>query len=331
MDEEEIQVAIVLPNQMDFSNNKFSMIISGPPGIGKTTLALSAPNPILVDLDKGLGRVKARHRRAAIVCDKYEEVVKDLESPELGNYETIIIDTGGSLVTYLQDWAIRDNPTVNRQKNGAISLKGFGAVKSEFVRFTDRLKYTLDKNVIYVFHTTEEKDGDATRQRLLCDGAARNLVWQPCDLGCFMQMVGDKRVLGFSPTENYFAKGCHGISGLRENPTLRDGDANDFLTRLFDEAKANIEAENEAFRAQESAYQEAMEAGREAIKAISSAESAAHVVELLRELPQVLTSKSELRSLFKLRINELGISWDRGLKQYVDSKPQESAANLQSA
>ena len=40
-------------------------------------------------------------------------------------------DTGEAFVTYLQDWAMRTNPAQNRQKNGAPSLKGFGAVKEE--------------------------------------------------------------------------------------------------------------------------------------------------------------------------------------------------------
>ena len=173
-------MAVVTPNEMDFSNKNFSMIISGSPGIGKTTLALSAPNPILVDFDGGISRVKARHRKTTIVGDTYEEVLKDLEtSSAVKAAETIVIDTGGALITYLQDWAMRDNPTLNKQKNGAISLKGFGAVKSEFVRLTNKLQYTMKKNVIYVFHTTEEKDGDVTKQRLMCEGAARNIVWQP--------------------------------------------------------------------------------------------------------------------------------------------------------
>ena len=151
-------MAILEPDQMDFSGKKFSMIIAGAPGSGKTTLAMSAPSPILVDLDKGVSRIKAMHRRTTIVCDNYEELLQDIQSDAVKRAETIVIDTGGSLVTYLQDWAMRDNPSLNRQKNGAISLKGFGAVKNEFTRFTNMLQYTMDKNIIYIFHTVEEKD-----------------------------------------------------------------------------------------------------------------------------------------------------------------------------
>ena len=96
---------ILRPNEMDFSDKNFSMIISGSPGIGKTTLALSAPDPVLIDFDKGISRVRAQHRKTAIVCDTYEEVLKDLDSPEVRQARTLVLDTGGAFITYLQDLA----------------------------------------------------------------------------------------------------------------------------------------------------------------------------------------------------------------------------------
>lgn len=48
---------IVKPEEMDFSGRKIAMIVAGVPGIGKTTLALSAPKPLLIDLDDGVSRV----------------------------------------------------------------------------------------------------------------------------------------------------------------------------------------------------------------------------------------------------------------------------------
>ena len=42
---------IVKPENMDFSKKNIIMIISGLPGVGKTTLALSAPDVVLIDAD----------------------------------------------------------------------------------------------------------------------------------------------------------------------------------------------------------------------------------------------------------------------------------------
>ena len=310
-------MAIFKPDEMDFSRKNFSMIISGSPGIGKTTLALSAPEPVLIDFDKGVSRVRAQHRRLTIEADTYEEVLRDMEAPEVKAAKTIIIDTGGSFITFLQDWAMRDNPTLNRQKNGAISLKGFGAVKSEFCRFTNHLQYVMNKNVIYVFHTVEEKDGDITKQRLLCEGAARNIVWQPCDLGCFIQMVGGDRFLGFSPTEQYFAKGCFGISGLIKVPSLDDGAPNDFVSRLFDRARENIAREAVEFGAEKGRYDAVMAQAREIVAGVDDPASALKASARMKELHHCLTSEKEARAIFTDRLQELGLRWDREAGAYV--------------
>ena len=37
-------MAIVRPEQMDFSNKRFNLVLAGPPGVGKTTMAMSAPD-----------------------------------------------------------------------------------------------------------------------------------------------------------------------------------------------------------------------------------------------------------------------------------------------
>lgn len=309
------------PIDMSFSDKKFSMILYGSPGLGKTTLALSAPAPVLIDFDRGVSRVKAYHRKTTIMCSTYEEVLEDIRSPEIKDCQTIIIDTGGSFVTYLQDWAMRTNPAQNRQKNGALSLKGFGAVKQEFQRFTNMVRDTMNKNIIYIFHSDEQKDKDGNpMQRLQCEGAARNLVWQPCDLGAYMQMIGNRRVVNFTPTDEFFAKGCYGIDGQREVPTIGLTDKNDFLTRLFDEARANIDAENDAFIPIKEQYDAVMADAREIIAAINTAEEANAAAEILPNLEHALTSKKECSALLNERAKEIGLVWDKTNKKYISSE-----------
>ena len=300
------------PEEMTFSDKKFSMLLYGAPGVGKTTLALSAPDPIIIDFDRGMSRVKAQHRKTAIFCDTYEEVLTDIKSPEVSNCQTLIIDTGGSFVTFLQDWAMRTNPTVNRQKNGAISLKGFGAVKSEFSRFTSMVKDVMNKNIIYVFHSQEQQDKDGNaQQRLMCEGAAKNIVWTPCDFGGYVQMIGDQRVICFSPEQEFFAKGCHGINGKYTIPNLGDADSNDFLTRIFDKAKANIEAENEAFAPIREQYDKTMIQVQDIIENIVDAETANAAVSSIPALKHVLTSEKEARAMLKARTDELGLKYTK--------------------
>lgn len=312
------------PEELTFEGKKFSMILYGAPGVGKTTLALSAPNPILIDFDRGISRVKAPHRKATIVCETYEEVLKDINSPEMKEFETIVIDTGGSFVTFLQDWAMRSNPAVNKQKNGGISIKGFGAVKQEFQRFTSLIRDTMNKNIIYVFHSDEQKDKDGnSQQRLLCEGAAKNIVWQPCDFGGYVQMIGETRVISFTPTQEFFAKGCYGIEGQRPLPTLKITDKNDYLSRLFDEARANIAAEDEAFSGIKEQYEKVMTEAKAIIDSITNAEEATQAAQYIPTMNHALTSKRETSSMLGAKAKELGLVWDKEQKKYSVPETEE--------
>lgn len=320
-------MSIVHPEDMQFNDETFSMIIYGSPGIGKTTLALSAPAPVLMDFDHGSKRVKAYHRKETMSVKDYFEVLDDLESPEVKNAKTLIIDTGGSLVTYLQDWAKKVDPKTNCQKDGkTISIKGFGAVKAEFQRFTNYIRDVLHKNVIYVFHSDEQKGTDGNPiQRLQCEGAARNIVWQPCDFGGFVQMVGTTRTITFTPTEEFFAKGCFGISGTRTIPELTGPNVpNDFLTKLFAEAQANIAAENEYFAPLREQYEKVMAEASALISDIDSPEAANAAGAAIGKMEHSLTSYSEIKTMFREKIAELGYVFDRETKLYSE-RPVEQA------
>lgn len=69
---------IVKPENMDFTNKNIIMIISGLPGVGKTTLALSAPDVVLIDADEGMARVKPEHRKDSSMVKTYEELLEDI-------------------------------------------------------------------------------------------------------------------------------------------------------------------------------------------------------------------------------------------------------------
>lgn len=314
---------IVTPENMSFDSKKFSMILYGSPGVGKTTLALSAPDPILIDFDRGMSRVKAQHRKPAIFCNTYEEVLNDIQSPAMKDFQTIVVDTGGSFITFLQDWAMRSDPKVNRQKNGAISLKGFGAVKQEFVRFTNYVKDTLDKNLIYVFHSQEQsdKDGNAT-QRLMCEGAAKNIVWTPCDFGGYVQMIGNQRVVCFTPEQEYFAKGCHGITGQIAVPELGPNDENNFISKLFDIAKANIAAEADAYAPIKAQYEAVMETVRKMLESVTDAESANKVSADIQALAHASTSLKESSKLLKDKAASIGLVYSKSAAGFIKA-PKE--------
>ena len=305
-------MAIVKPENMDFSNKNIIMIISGLPGVGKTTLALSAPDVLLIDADEGMSRVKPEHRRDSSVCKTYEEILADIKAAE-GQYKTIVIDTCGALIESLKEWAMRIDKKASKA-SGGISLQGFGVVKSEFIRLSAELRKKF--NVVFLFHESKEKEGDETFYNIVCEGSARTLVWQPADLGAHLHIVNGERMLGFTPTMNYNAKSAYGIKGLVKVPELADGDKNNFLEKLFETVKKNIAAESASLLEQKKLYDEAMKAGTAIINSLEKPEDVPAKQAELNKVNHALTSLTELKAMFKTRMDELDIVYNKETKAY---------------
>lgn len=324
------------PNEVVANAKKMRLLIAGFPGIGKTTLALSAPKPLHIDVDRGVDRVQAKNRCDFIQPETYEGLLEDLNS-DLSDYETLVFDTGGKLLDLMKPYVIRQD-SKNGQKDGqTLSIKGYGAVGKEFQRLMDYAFYQLNKNVVVIFHAKEEKDGDATKLRILVEGSTKDNVWQPMDLGGFMEMYNNKRTIGFSNCERYFAKGTHGIQGIIELPNLDDPSVpNDFLTRLFKQVNQNILDEQKFFEEQKEKYEEVMNEVVPMIETMTI-DTVDQVVEKMKTVNHVLTSEKELKHKFKERITELNLVWNKETKKYeekveeIKDDPKEISNNTESA
>lgn len=139
-----------------------------------------------------------------------------------------------------------------------------------------------------------------------------------------MHVLGGKRLLGFTPTDEYFAKGCYGIKGLIEVPDLKPGQKNDFLTRLFAQARQNIASEMEAYLPQRNAYDAAMEEGLAVIATIEDLKDLNAAAGQIGQMQHALTSKKELGAALNAKAKELGATYNKEAKAYVQ-------ANMQSA
>ena len=302
------------PENMDFSDKNIIMIISGLPGTGKTTLALSAPDVLLIDTDEGMARVNPAHRKDASICKTYEEILADIKAAE-GQYKTIVIDTCGALIEYLKDWAMRTDRKASKN-DGGFSLQGYGIIKSEFIRLSSELRKKF--NVIFLFHENMTKNGDdGVFYELVVEGSTRTLVYQPADLAAHLFIQGGRRYLGFTPTEQYSAKAAYGIKGLVEVPELNEGDDNNFLTKLFAKVRANLSKESEAASAQTKQYEEIIAEAKNLLALLEKPEEVNDCVKMIKSMPHVLTSEKECTAMIKSRLAELNIVWDKKAKQYV--------------
>ena len=304
---------IVKPTEMNFSNKNIIMIISGLPGTGKTTLALSAPDVLLIDTDEGMARVNPAHRKDASICKTYEEVLADIKAAE-GQYKTIVIDTCGALIEYMKDWAMRTDPKASK-KDGGFSLQGYGIIKSEFIRLSAELRKKF--NVIFLFHESMTKVDENVFYELVVEGSARTLVYQPADLAAHLFIQNGKRYLGFTPTEQYSAKSAYGIKGLIEVPELKEGEENNFLTKLFAKVRSNLAAESAALTPEKEKYDVAISIAKKMVDSVNSPEQVQEVFEGLKRLDHALTSEKEATAMLKARCKELDIVFDKNKKAYV--------------
>lgn len=321
---------IVKPESLTFADKKIRMLIAGYPGIGKTTLALSAPKPLYIDVDLSAERINRDilNMAAGVTQPRdYEELRRDLGlgcsdmelqvvKNNLKEFETIVIDTGGKLLTIMGQYGKGIEPKYG-QRDGSLSLKGYGWLGKEFQRFLDHCIYQLDKHIVIVFHTVEDKDGDDTKLRIKAEGSSKNSVWEVMDLGGFMEMRGTARTIGFSNCERYFAKGTRGIHGIRQIPELAPGVPNDFLTKLFAEYNAVSAKESEQGAAEKAAYDQAMQTGRALIAGVTDLDTANAIFPDFMKVPHALTSKRELHTEWNAKCKALGLFYDKVLGKYT--------------
>lgn len=327
---------IVKPENLTFSDKKVRILIAGFPGIGKTTLALSAPKPLYIDVDLSAERINRDVLNLAAGVSQprdYNELRQDLGigcsemelatvRKNLADFQTIVVDTGGKLLAIMGQYGKSIEPKYG-QRDGSLSLKGYGWLGKEFQRFLDHIIYKLDKHIVIVFHTVEEKDGDDTKLRIKAEGSSKNAVWEVMDLGGFMEMRGNQRTIGFSNCERYFAKGTRGVHGVYAIPELTPGTPNDFLAKLFQEYNAVSAREAEKAAEDKAAYEAAMAEGTGIIAEIVDADTANEAMPKFKAISHALTSYKELTAVWNERIKECGLMFDKEQKKYVPQPVNE--------
>ena len=228
--------------------------ITGVCGIGKTTLALSAPKPLLLDTDNGIHRVQSEYRSDVVQVKSYQDILDVLEE-DLSDYETIVIDTLGELVNFmLKYFADKDKSLITR--GGTLNIKVWGLVKTEFESLKLKLQL-LNKHLIFVSHVKEDKDGENKVYRMDVAGSTSETVTKILDFLGFCEVLGKTRSISFTPSARFYAKNSIGLNDYLEIPQLKIGDKNDFLTKeVIEPTIAKRKQESEALKINEEKLQQ---------------------------------------------------------------------------
>lgn len=292
-------------------------LIYGTPGAGKTTMAISAPNALLIDADNGMKRVEKRFWVPSLPLTDYADLLELLASHEVDPFETIAVDTLGRLVERIGDYIAAENP-MYRQRDGSLSLKGFGKLKLEFQRLL-RLIKDRKKHLIFVAHANEERDGD---NRIIRPdggpGAAGKELIKDLDFIGFLEMRGDDRTISFSPCERFYAKNALQLPAAIKVPdTAKYGNTfiKDYLlARAIERVHADAE-ENDRYTALRENLQKI-------IAGVTDPQSAETARRVIAEAPVIWDSDRVAKHNFRAKVAALGLQYDKeaGAFRKVEAK-----------
>lgn len=291
------------------------VLIYGQPGTGKTTIALSSPSPVLFDFDGGVMRVNGAFQCPTLQVESWDEVLQAMDE-DLSKFHSIIIDTAGKMLDFMSAYIIK-NDNKMQQRDGSLSLKGYGVRKRMFCDFIARCSM-LGKNVIFVAHEKEDKDGEQRIVRPEMSGSSLGDLIKELDLVGYMQMIGNERTINWSPTEKFYAKNTCNLPPVQNIPQIIDASGNvtsqnKFLTGIFAAWHKYLKAQADTTQQ----YDALIDIISENVEAITDVTTANEVTMKIEGMHHIWDSKIKGAAMIAKRCKSLGLSYDKINKCYV--------------
>jgi hypothetical protein len=285
---------------------RLNLVIYGPPGVGKSSLAFTADTPLLLDFDQGAHR--AANRKDIVRVTQWQDVA-DLTADDLAAYKTVVIDTAGRSLDALTADIIRRNPKAGR--GGALTLQGYGTLKAEFVAWV-KFVNSLGKDVVLIAHMDEQRNGDEIIERLDVQGGSKGEIYKAADAMGRIAIREGKRVLLFSPTDAAFGKNPGQLDPMEiPKPDV----APDFLASVIQQIKDRLNTLTE----EQAAAQVALEAWRVTIKGLPDVEA------FNAKLPDVKMAPKAAQALFAAEAVARGFAFDKKSGHYTPPKAEQKA------
>lgn len=304
------------PSELEVKQT-LTALIYGQPGAGKSTLACSAPSPVMLDFDGGATRINGAHQVPTVQVKRWEDVELALnEIRDAGEFATIIIDTVGKMMMYMEEYIKRTNAKM-KNYDGSLTLKGYGLRKQMFLNFIKSVS-VIGMNIVFVGHEIEQKRGDDTIIRPEIGGSSTNDLMKELDLVGYVETIGQSRTISFDPCDKYYAKNTCNMGGIIKLPILTDNDGNavgenKFLCQVIDAYQArqqhNIELTSQ--------YEALCDTIRSNASEIVDAQSANEFVAWVKSLHHLMNSKAVALSALSAKVAQIGLTFDKKQGAYV--------------
>lgn len=292
------------------------MMVYGQAGMRKTTTALSAPKPLLLDFDNGVKRVNMSHLDGVDIVQitSWNDVASVLVE-DLSSYQTIVVDTIGKMMEYIISYKCG-----TRQPQ----IRDWGGINQEFSGFVRNLS-NLNKNIIFVAHRDTRKEGDDTVFIPALREKSYNSIVTELDLLGYMEAKNEngrvKCTITFDPTNRNDGKNTCNLPSVMEVPTNLDVHGNpiaknDFITTQVINPYLSMLAVKDAERKK---YDKVIEEIKESIEFITDAQSANDFASHINDFEHVGSSLMKARNLFAAKVKALGLVFDKETKTYSDA------------
>lgn len=288
--------------------DRLNMVIYGPPGIAKTSLAFTADEPLLLDFDNGSHR--AANRKDVVRVSEWGDVAS-MTAEDLAPFKTVIVDTAGRALDALTVDIIRANPKHGR--GGALTLQGYGELKSRFGSFL-KLLNSFGKDVVLIAHMDEQRNGDDVVERLDVQGGSKGEIYKSADAMGRLTIVNGQRRLLFSPTDASFGKNPGQLQPL-DVPHFESPEFATFLAGVIQQTKDRLNLLSD----EQKEAQAEQEWFRTTLAKVDTAEG------LNGLLGRANIAGAACRTMVRERGKFLNLEYDAPAKVFVPAKQQQAA------
>ncbi len=290
-------------------------LIYGDASSGKTTLSGTSKRALILDGDRGAYR--ALHRPDTLEVQSWQDIL-DVVADDviMAEYDTIVIDTVGTVLDFLAE-RITKLPGKNSNGAGGLSPQGWGLLKNEFQAFVNGLR-AKGKNILFIAHAKEEKDGDNRYYRPDIQGGSKDMVYRICDyIGYAYRTSANTRIVDFSCVERAMVKDTANIGKL----TIPDlTEKQPFFENVMD---AMLEAINNKTEAQQQAVS-TINTFRKTAEGLTEAEQFNEQISFITALKE--KNKAVAMQCYKILEEQAakhGLQFDKDAKKYLAESAQK--------
>lgn len=285
------------------------VMIYGQPGSGKTSIAATADEPLIIDTDKGYDR--SVKRVDTLIANKWEDVITEQNAGTFDSYKTIILDTvRGCTDDYLQVYVIGLDYKLQRN-----TLKRFGAMADQFKAFVNFLR-TKGCDIVFIAHDKETAEGDVIKHSPDCTGQSKDLLIRIADEVGYVFIQNGQRKISFSPDDTHIGKNVAELPVI-DIPDASSAEFSGFMARLIDKVKGSIQNKSESNRK----ANEMIASLRDRLDAAMTEEEVDALLTASQELPQAL--KKPFFDEMKNKLGEKGFTYDAKTKKFTANEKDE--------